>query len=234
MIGYSGARLYPSDNFGPRKDKKTPRFIILHHTAMEDADAALERLCSPFHEVSAHYLITSAGEIVQLVSEDQRAWHAGRSFWQGEEDINSASIGIELDNNGKVPFSFPLTHSLVRLVGDIQSRWSILPAHVLGHFEIALGRKGDPSVKFDWRVLEQFGVAQRTPLPPWSQTRAETFLDAANALGYDVSQGTALVKQAFRQRYRLAHVKGPLSEADLALISALCAQNEFDDPSRTA
>ena len=92
----------PSPNFGPRKGVSAPDMILIHYTAMESAASAIARLCDPEPEVSAHYLISGAGEITQMVAEEHRAWHAGQSEWMGESDINSCSIGIELDNTGAV------------------------------------------------------------------------------------------------------------------------------------
>lgn len=147
----------PSPNFGPRKGVNAPDMILIHYTGMESANAAMERLCDPGPEVSAHYLISDAGEITQMVAEEHRAWHAGISEWMGESDINSCSIGIELDNPGPLenlpPFSEPQMASLEWLIENIQSRWAIPKSRILGHEHVAPGRKADPGPKFDWARL---------------------------------------------------------------------------------
>ena len=96
----------PSPNFGIRKNNACPSIIVLHYTAMDRVNDALERLCNPATEVSSHYLIDEKGTIFLLVDEEYRAWHAGQGKWGDCEDINSSSIGIELSNSGDTPFSF--------------------------------------------------------------------------------------------------------------------------------
>ena len=115
----------PSPNCGPRRGGLRPRLIVLHYTAMASAQAALERLCDPSSEVSAHYLISERGDVIQLVEEDQRAWHAGQGEWAGLDDINSRSIGIELDNRGDHPFSEPQMQALETLLPGILARHDI-------------------------------------------------------------------------------------------------------------
>jgi len=99
---------HPSPNFGPRKNGAVPSLIVIHYTAMPDTDAACRTLCNPDTEVSAHYLIAPDGRVMSLVAEDMRAWHAGAGRWGDITDVNSASIGIELSNDGYSPFAAPL------------------------------------------------------------------------------------------------------------------------------
>jgi N-acetylmuramoyl-L-alanine amidase len=147
----------PSPNFGERKGGLMPKWVILHYTAMNSAAEAIERLCDPVHQVSAHYVISESGTVTQLVSEDMRAWHAGQSYWQGCRDVNSASIGIELCNRGDHPFPAPQIHALVILLSWVCTRNGIPQHSVIGHSDIALGRKADPGARFDWRALAQMG-----------------------------------------------------------------------------
>lgn len=144
----------PSPNHGPRKGVDAPDMILIHYTAMETAAAAIARLCDPGPEVSAHYLICEDGKITQMVPEDRRAWHAGVSCWDGEEDINSCSIGIELANPGPLnalpPFPERQMSALEWLIADIRTRWAIPVSRILGHEDVAPGRKFDPGPKFDW------------------------------------------------------------------------------------
>ena len=130
-----------SPNCGPRRDGLRPSLIVVHFTAMKTAQAAIERLCDLAFEVSAHYVISNSGELTQLVPEEMRAWHAGAGRWHGQDDINSRSIGVELDNEGTHPFSEQQMHALETLLPRIMKRWGITPEGVIGHSDLAPGRK---------------------------------------------------------------------------------------------
>jgi len=141
----------------------------------------------PQREVSAHYLIARDGRIYYLVDELARAWHAGESAWGGNRDLNSASIGIELDNNGEEPYAEAQIAALLALLADLTARWSIPAANVLGHGDVAPGRKVDPGALFPWRRLAAAGFGLWCD-PPYDPPPAG--LDDASllaALGYDVS-----------------------------------------------
>lgn len=152
---------HPSPNHGPRVGGP-PDMLLLHYTGMPDAAGALRRLCDPAAEVSAHYLIDEDGTIYRLVAEDRRAWHAGRAYWRGETDINSRSIGIELVNPGHEwgyrPFPRAQMTALTALAQDICSRHTIQPLRVLGHSDVAPGRKQDPGELFEWKALADAGI----------------------------------------------------------------------------
>ncbi|MEM0977709.1 MAG: N-acetylmuramoyl-L-alanine amidase [Pseudomonadota bacterium] len=141
---------HPSPNFGDRRDGARPSMLVIHYTAMESAEAAIERLCDPAYEVSAHYVIARDGAVTQLVDESMRAWHAGAGAWGGIGDVNSHSIGIELDNDGASPFSALLMDALDALLPQIVDRWGIAAENVIGHEDCAPGRKFDPGPRFDW------------------------------------------------------------------------------------
>lgn len=136
--------------------------LIIHYTGMRTGAEALARLCDPQAEVSAHYLIEEDGRIFQLVPDDRRAWHAGASFWAGDRDINSRSIGIELVNPGHEfgyrPFPDAQMRALTALAGSLVRAHAIPARHVLGHSDIAPARKQDPGEKFDWRALAMAGI----------------------------------------------------------------------------
>jgi N-acetylmuramoyl-L-alanine amidase len=149
----------PSPSFGERREGATPDMVVLHYTAMDTAKAALERLCDPEVEVSAHYLISESGQIWQLVDEDKRAWHAGAGKWGGVSDVNSRSIGIELANRGDCPFPEPQMAALERLLTGTMKRWNIPPERVIGHSDMAPDRKQDPGARFDWRRLALQGLS---------------------------------------------------------------------------
>lgn len=150
---------HPSPNCGPRRDNARPDLIVIHYTAMGSAQAALERLCDPEAEVSAHYLIGRCGSVWQMVDEAERAWHAGAGQWGAVCDVNSRSVGIELDNRGDHPFAEPQMRALEALLPGIMSRWGIPPERVIGHSDMAPARKIDPGPRFDWRRLARQGVS---------------------------------------------------------------------------
>lgn len=159
---YKSARVRPSPNYGERRDGIDPDTIILHYTGMASAKAAEDWLCIPESQVSSHYLVYEDGAVVQMVPEKARAWHAGVSFWQGETDLNSRSVGIEIANpghdHGYTDFPDAQIASVILLCRDIIDRWAILPRRVLAHSDIAPGRKVDPGEKFPWQRLAAEGV----------------------------------------------------------------------------
>lgn len=210
---------HPSPNFGPRRGGLKPQLVVLHYTAMESAKAAIERLCDPEVEVSAHYVIGRDGHITQLVKEQDRAWHAGAGEWCGKDDINSRSIGIELDNGGDHPFSEPLMRALESLLPLIMSRWAILPAGVIGHSDLAPGRKFDPGARFDWGRLARQGLAASLAALTDADVSKASFLHAARSAGFtaDVPFDTLLATTRLRAGpWR----QGPLCAADFALPEA--------------
>lgn len=209
----------PSPNHGARRDGAVPRLIVLHYTAMESAEAALERLCDPAAEVSAHYLICERGGIWQMVEEERRAWHAGAGRWGACCDVNSASIGIELANRGDHPFAEPQMAALEGLLPGIMARWDIPPEGVIGHSDMAPGRKIDPGPRFDWARLARQGLG----VWPVAGQEGDFPRDAA-AFGYPVGDvEDALVLEAFRLRFRPG-AEGPEDAADRALMGNLAAR----------
>ncbi|TLP48427.1 N-acetylmuramoyl-L-alanine amidase [Cohaesibacter sp. CAU 1516] len=150
--------LNPSPNFGDRKNDGRIDMILLHYTGMEDDDQALNWLCNETSEVSSHYYIDRAGATQQLVAEEMRAWHAGEAFWKGEKDINSCSIGIEIANAGHEDFTEEQIKAVIALCQDLMARHDIPAYRVLGHSDVAPGRKIDPGAKFPWQKLADAGV----------------------------------------------------------------------------
>ena len=218
---YSGLPLTerPSPNFGARR----PNFVIIHHTADNTAEDSLRTLTTPRFEVSAHYLIGRDGAIYYLVDELARAWHAGDSYWGGTTDLNSASIGIELDNNGAEPFAEPMIDALLLLLADIKMRYKIPTANFLGHGDIIPGRKVDPSGWFPWRRLAQhgFGVWCDPPYPVTPLVQDDALLLAA--LGYDVTRLDP-ARAAFRRRFLVEESAGALTDSERALLQCLIAR----------
>lgn len=206
----------PSPNFGPRRDGLRPTLIVIHYTAMQSAEAACARLCDPKAEVSAHYLIAGDGQTFLMVPEDQRAWHAGVGSWRGMDDINSRSIGIELDNRGDHPFAEPQMAALERLLAGIMDRWDIPASGVIGHSDMAPGRKIDPGPRFDWARLARQGLAAPLGGMPPGNVSPESFCKAAEAAGYGVD--VPFDKLLNTVRLRCAPMRqGPLTAADYVL-----------------
>ena len=142
----------------PNYDLRHPTMVVIHYTSNDETERSIETLTSPARKVSAHYLVDRHGRIFQLVPENQRAWHAGQSYWAGNTDINSTSIGIELDNNGSETYEDAQINTLVALVKDIQERHRIKPMNVVGHSDVAPGRKVDPGPYFPWGRLAESGI----------------------------------------------------------------------------
>ncbi|MFV0492442.1 MAG: N-acetylmuramoyl-L-alanine amidase [Pseudorhodobacter sp.] len=173
--------------------------MVIHFTAMDSLAAARRRLCDPAAEVSAHYLIGHDGTTELLVPEEHRAWHAGAGQWAGRGDVNSRSIGIELGNCGLEPFPEAQMAALERLLPGIMARWKI-PAHgVIGHSDMAPGRKADPGGRFDWRRLALGGLSV-WPMRAVAVADRDAFRRDAQAFGYpDVTDD--LLLSAFRLRF---------------------------------
>tara|TARA_B100001146_G_scaffold58387_1_gene51375 strand:+ start:235 stop:897 length:663 start_codon:yes stop_codon:yes gene_type:complete len=203
-----------SPNHGDRRGHR-PELIVLHYTGMANATLARDRLCDPASDVSAHWLIDEAGRIEALVAEDRRAWHAGAGAWCGRDDINSRSIGIEIANPGDRPFPAAQMDSLVLLLGRIMARWSLGPAAVIGHSDMAPGRKIDPGPRFDWQRLAREGLAL-WPDGPGADAPLAGSLDA---LGYPPAEPETRLA-AFRLRFR-PWAKGPESAEDRMIAAAL-------------
>lgn len=159
---FPGASVVPSQNHGERAGGRRPDMIVLHYTGMDSADGALSWLCSEQSQVSSHYFVHEDGRVLQLVPEDRRAWHAGKSQWKGDADINSASIGIEIVNPGH-PGGLPdyperQIAAVAELCRDCGERWGIAPERVLAHSDVAPIRKVDPGENFPWIKLHAAGV----------------------------------------------------------------------------
>src|SRR3546814_5130719 len=179
--------------------------LVLHYTGMVDAASAIERLRDPEAGVSSHYLVAEDGQVLRLVDEDKRAWHAGRSHWGGVTDVNSASIGIEIVNPGHEfgyqPVPEEQMDALVPLVADIVRRHAIPRANVVGHSDIAPDRKQEPGELFEWYRLAKVGLAVPRPVrnlidPNWTDAG---FLLALERYGYDV-RDPAAATTAFQRR----------------------------------
>ncbi len=159
-------QIQKSPNFDDRKDGQVPSYIMLHGTWTKDLETSLSFLMNGTAEsrVSAHYIIDSDGTVINLVDEDKRAWHAGTGHWRGITDMNSASIGIEIQNNSKpfgkrVAYESKQISALIKLLKDIQKRHDISTDNVIAHSDFAPDRKDDPGEQFPWIELASAGVA---------------------------------------------------------------------------
>jgi N-acetylmuramoyl-L-alanine amidase len=207
--------LKPSPNF----DERRPNFVILHYTSNDTAAPALRTLTDPASKVSAHYLIARDGRIYALVDERARAWHAGVSSWGGNRDVNSASIGIELDNNGSEAYAPPLLGALFALLDDLKTRYAIPAANFLGHSDVAPRRKVDPGRAFPWRLLAArgFGLWCEPPYGAPPTTEGVTLLAA---FGYDVADPAAAIS-AFRLHFAPDGDPRQLGDDDRAQLACL-------------
>ncbi len=202
-----------SPNFGERQLPIS--MVVIHYTEMADAEVALQRMCDPDTQVSAHYLISEAGEVTRLVPEDKRAWHAGASYWRGHKDVNSASIGIELDHPGHAlgyrTFAEPQIDALVPLLARIVKEYDIPRANVIGHSDVAPARKTDPGELFPWERLAEYGLTLPTPDirmgDPFDNDGA--FYMALERWGYDITDGHKAV-EAFQRRWRPHRIDGEI------------------------
>jgi len=211
----------PSPNFSERR----PNFVIIHHTTNDTVERALATLTNPAREVSAHYLIGRDGRIIYLVDEKMRAWHAGETYWGGHRDLNSASIGIELDNTGFEPFADAQVTALLVLLADLKARWNIPTANFLGHGDVAPGRKVDPSAWFPWRQLAAagFGLWCDPPYDFVPVEVADTTLLAA--LGYEVAVPWSAVA-AFKRHWAPLDLAPGLTEEQRGMLQCLIRQQQ--------
>jgi N-acetylmuramoyl-L-alanine amidase len=233
-------RFIASPNHGERRGYSRPNCLILHYTGMATGAAALELLCDPKSELSSHYFVWENGEIDQLVAEERRAWHAGRGFWKGETDLNSASVGIEIVNEGHEALpAFPTTQidAVLALSADIVARNGIPAERVLAHSDIAPQRKRDPGEKFPWDVLWRGGVGHWVAPAPleagklYGRGEEGPPIRALQALlalyGYGVELTGVLDKQtrdvvaAFQRHFRPERVDGEVDASTIATLRAL-------------
>lgn len=217
--------LKASPNYDARRSGYAIDMLIFHYTGMRSGSEALSRLSDPKSKVSAHYLIQEDGKVVNLVKEMYRAWHAGVSFWQGERDINSLSIGIELVNPGHEfgyrNFSNSQMEVLCELSLDIMGRYQIPADRILGHADVAPARKKDPGELFDWRRLADSGVGV------WPQTLGEGLpvVEVPTALadyGYGVLEdGLKPCAIAFQRHWRPLGIDGIMDWECRRILKAL-------------
>lgn len=214
---------HPSPNFDTRALPVS--MIVLHYTGMESAKAAIAQLANPVAKVSAHWVVLEDGGIIAMVDEANRAWHAGKAYWRGITDVNSASIGIEIVNPGHEfgyrPFPEIQMAAVERLVAAAANRYCITPANVVGHSDVAPARKADPGEFFDWPRLASAGLAEAVPNegndPGWDDDET---IAALHRYGYDVTDRRAAVV-AFHRRFRPADIGGNIDARTRTILGGL-------------
>lgn len=203
----------PTVNFGLRK----PNFVIIHHTAQDSIQQTINTFIAEKTQVSAHYVIARDGKMVQMLNDDLRSWHAGNSKWGAITDMNSISLGIELDNNGNEPFTAAQIESLLQLLAKIKTVYKIPASNFIGHADVAPKRKTDPSVLFPWKLLSDkgFGLWYNNP----EDTPPADF-DIENALrriGYDTSDLSSAIV-AFKRHFVQNDVSPIITDWDKCIL----------------
>jgi N-acetylmuramoyl-L-alanine amidase len=228
----------PSPNFDART--APPDILVLHYTGMETGEGALARLRDPEARVSSHYLVEEDGRVFRMVPEERRAWHAGRSFWRGQRDVNAASIGVEIVNPGHEfgyrPFPEAQMAAVTALVADIRTRWTIEDRNIVGHSDVAPDRKIDPGELFPWRRLAEAGhglwaevpAAPGEPLAEGAEGAGVFALQAGlTRLGFDCAPSgtfdgqTKTVVSAFQRHWRPERFDGVADGETRARLIAL-------------
>ena len=237
-----GCAVVPAVNIEPRQDGWVPRYLILHYTGMSSGAKAVQWLACAESRVSCHYVIDEDGAVTQLVPEALRAWHAGVSVWAGNTDINSASIGIEIQNpgheDGYPDFPARQMAAVAALSRDIVDRRKLRACDVLAHSDVAPSRKIDPGEKFDWRFLHGAGVGHWVePVPVdvddpgfergYFGPMVNDAQAALRAYGYGVEVTgtldavTGFALRAFQLHFRPGRIDGRLDKSTLATLLRL-------------
>lgn len=244
------AKVFPSPNHGERKDGRRPTMLILHYTGMPEEGEALQWLCNPVSQVSAHYFVFEDGRVVQMVPEARRAWHAGVSSWNGETDVNSSSIGIEIANpghpGGLPAFGDKQIDSVIALGKDIATRWGMPAQNVLAHSDVAPGRKQDPGEVFPWDRLHRAGLGHWVDPTPirdgrfFSRGDRGMPLEALQAMlalyGYGLritgafDEDTEKVVTAFQRHFRPERIDGVADASTITTLRNLIASRGQPGP----
>ncbi len=207
-------------NFGMRK----PNFVIIHHTAQNSCEQTLQTFTLKRTEVSAHYVICKDGTVHHMLNDLLRAWHAGAGRWGNLTDVNSSSIGIELDNNGFDSFPGVQVNSLLNVLTALKNQYNIPTANFIGHADIAPTRKVDPNVFFPWKLLADNGFGL------WYDTTGVVVSPAFNPLenlrivGYDIRDSVAAI-EAFKRHFLQIDSSKVLSEDDKKVLFALAKKS---------
>ena len=209
-------------NFGMRR----PNFVVIHHTAQKSCEETLNTFTTVKSQVSAHYVICKDGTVHHMLNDYLRAWHGGVARWGNNTDINSSSIGIELDNNGEEPFTDQQIQSLLTLLGSLKKAYSIPSANFIGHADIAPRRKDDPNVYFPWKQLADSGYGlwwdDTTHIAPPPGFNA---LEGLRIIGYDIRDSSAAIR-AFKRKYEQKDNDSVLTDSDRKVVFTLYKKYE--------
>jgi N-acetylmuramoyl-L-alanine amidase len=217
----SAGLMYPQQWVGTTNfSMRRPSFVIIHHTAQNSCEQTLKTFTLPRAQVSAHYVICKDGTVHHMLNDLLRAHHAGVSKWGSATDINSSSIGIEIDNNGFEPFTDAQISSILDLLGRLKRAYNLPATNFIGHSDIAPGRKVDPNRNFPWQKLSENGYGL------WYDTTAtvvpEHFNDmqALRIIGYDIKNPTNAI-QSFKIHFVPSDTTKTINEADLKILVEL-------------
>ena len=203
----------PTVNFSSRR----PNFVVIHHTAQDSLAQTIRTFTLERTQVSAHYVVGRDGEVVQMLNDELRAWHAGASKWGNITDMNSCSIGIELDNNGTEPFTDNQINSLMVLLTKLKTTYAIPAANFIGHADIAPKRKPDPSILFPWQKLADSGFGLWYDIPNLSPPTNFDVENALKRIGYDtVDMNAAII--AFKRHFVTLDLNPVMSEWDKCVL----------------
>ena len=204
-------------NFNVRK----PNFVVIHHTAQDNCDQTLKTFTLTRTQVSAHYVICKDGRVYHMLNDLLRAWHAGSGRWGNVSDLNSVSIGIELDNNGFEPFAEPQMQSLYVLLDRLKKAYGVPAANFIGHADLAPTRKNDPNVYFDWKTMSNKGFGVWYDDTTGVQLPMDfNALQAFRIVGYDVKD-TAAVLTTFKRKYMQQDKSREFTEGDKKVLFML-------------
>lgn len=209
-------------NFGMRK----PNFVIIHHTAQNSCDQTLKTFTLKRTQVSAHYVICREGTVYHMLNDYLRAWHAGSGTWGNDADVNSSSIGIELDNNGFEPFSDAQISSLTNLLSHLKKTYNIPTANFIGHADIAPTRKNDPNVRFPWKLLSDKGFGlwyNDTSLINVPQNFND--ISALRIIGYNIKDSSAAIR-AFKRHFEQQDSSNTFNDSDRKILYEIARKNQ--------
>jgi N-acetylmuramoyl-L-alanine amidase len=221
-VNDSGSKWIGTTNFDLRK----PNFVIIHHTAQNSCEQTLHTFTIVQSKVSAHYVICKDGVVHHMLNDYLRAWQAGVSKWGNNTDINSSSIGIELDNNGFEPFTDLQINNLLLLLDTLKKRYNIPTPNFIGHGDIAPGRKVDPNWRFPWKTLADagfgnwYGDTTNTIVPPNFD-----YLQALRIIGYDLKD-TAATIASFKRHWLQDTITNILTDPDMKILYDLSKKNQ--------
>lgn len=207
-------------NFSPtiHYDWRKPQFVMIHHTSQNSLAQTIRTFQLGHTQVSSHYVIGRDGQVVQMLNDYMRSWHAGKGKWGHIEDMNSVSIGIELDNNGREPFPEVQINALLGLLDTLKTKYRIPQKNFIGHEDFAPGRKNDPSAYFPWKTLAHngFGIWYNESFLPPPPSNFNP-IDALKIMGYNTAN-EAVVIRAFKKKYIQTDTTPTLTPRDISVL----------------